>query len=69
MLRVDEAIRREGLKARMLMQVHDELVVEAPKAESERVAALVRREMESAVELDVPLTVEVGIGDNWMDAK
>ncbi|HEY6189927.1 MAG TPA: DNA polymerase I [Pyrinomonadaceae bacterium] len=69
MLRVDEAIKREGLKAQMLMQVHDELVVEAPAAEAERVAELVRREMESAVELDVPLTVEVGIGDNWMDAK
>jgi DNA polymerase-1 len=69
MLHVDEAIRREGLQARMLMQVHDELVMEAPAAEAERVAALLRREMESAVELDVPLTVEVGIGDNWMDAK
>ncbi|HEX8847198.1 MAG TPA: DNA polymerase [Pyrinomonadaceae bacterium] len=69
MLHVDEAIKREGLKARMLMQVHDELLVEAPKAEAERVAELLRREMESAVELDVPLKVEVGIGDNWMDAK
>ena len=69
MLHVDEALRRENTGARMLMQVHDELLVEAPEAEAERVAALVRREMESAVELDVPLTVEVGIGDNWMDAK
>jgi DNA polymerase-1 len=69
MLHVDEAIKREGLKARMLMQVHDELLVEAPAEEAERVATLLRREMESAVELDVPLLVEVGIGDNWMDAK
>ncbi|HEV7857222.1 MAG TPA: DNA polymerase I [Pyrinomonadaceae bacterium] len=69
MLHVDEALRRENIEARMLMQVHDELVVEAPAAEAERVASIVRREMESAVELDVPLTVEVGIGDNWMDAK
>jgi DNA polymerase I len=69
MLRVDEALRRENSGARMLMQVHDELLVEAPLAEAERVAEIVRREMESAVELDVPLTVEVGIGDNWMDAK
>jgi DNA polymerase-1 len=69
MLHVDEAIKREGLRARMLMQVHDELLVEAPEYEAERTAALVRREMESAVELDVPLLVEVGIGDNWMDAK
>ncbi|MDQ3818545.1 MAG: DNA polymerase I [Acidobacteriota bacterium] len=69
MLRVDEAVRNEGLKARMLMQVHDEILMEAPKEEAERVASLLRREMESAVELDVPLKVEVGIGDNWMDAK
>jgi DNA polymerase-1 len=69
MLHVDEAIKREGLSARLLMQVHDELLIEAPKAEAERVAELLRREMETAVELDVPLKVEVGIGDNWMDAK
>ncbi|HYE64366.1 MAG TPA: DNA polymerase, partial [Pyrinomonadaceae bacterium] len=69
MLRVDHALRREGLKARMVMQVHDELLVEAPADEAERVAELLRREMESAVELDVPLKVDVGIGDNWMDAK
>ncbi|MDT5123972.1 MAG: polymerase [Acidobacteriota bacterium] len=69
MLHVDDAIKREGLKARMLMQVHDELLIEAPKEEAERVAELLRREMEEAVELDVPLKVEVGIGDNWMDTK
>ncbi|MGB7923595.1 MAG: DNA polymerase I [Pyrinomonadaceae bacterium] len=69
MLHVDEALKREGLRARMVMQVHDELLVEAPAEEAERVAEILRREMESAVELDVPLLVEVGIGDNWMDAK
>jgi DNA polymerase-1 len=69
MLHVDEAIKREGLKARLLMQVHDELLIEAPKAEAERAALLLRREMEAAVELDVPLKVEVGIGDNWMETK
>ncbi|MDQ3686662.1 MAG: DNA polymerase, partial [Acidobacteriota bacterium] len=69
MLKVDEAMRRENLRARMVMQIHDELLVEAPADETERVAALLKREMESAVELDVPLEVEVGIGDNWMDAK
>jgi DNA polymerase-1 len=69
MLRVDEALRRENLQARMIMQVHDELLVEAPKAEAERVAALLKREMESAVELDVPLDTEVGIGKNWMEVK
>jgi DNA polymerase-1 len=69
MLHVDDAIKREGLTARMIMQVHDELLVEAPNEEAERVAELLRREMEGAVELDVPLKVEVGIGNNWMDTK
>jgi DNA polymerase-1 len=69
MLHVEDSIQREHLRARMLMQVHDELVVEAPAEEAERVAQLLKQEMETAVELDVPLTVEVGIGDNWMEAK
>ena len=69
MLKVDEALRREGLQARMVMQVHDELLIEAPKAEAARAAEILRREMETAVELDVPLEVELGTGDNWMDVK
>lgn len=69
MLKVDEALRREGLEARMVMQVHDELLIEAPKGEAEPVAALLKREMETAVALDVPLVAEVGVGANWMDVK
>ncbi len=70
MLKVDEALGREGFaRARLIMQVHDELLIEAPAADAERVAELLRREMERAVELDVPLEVEVGIGGNWMDVK
>jgi len=69
MLKVDEALRREGLEARMVMQVHDELLVEAPKAEAARAAEILKREMETAVELDVPLEAEVGTGGNWMDVK
>lgn len=69
MLHADNAFRREGLKAQMLMQVHDELLVECPGSEAERVAATLKREMENAVELDVPLVADTGIGDNWMDAK
>ncbi|HLL75525.1 MAG TPA: DNA polymerase I [Pyrinomonadaceae bacterium] len=69
MLRVDEALRREGLEARMVMQVHDELLLEAPKSEAARAAAILKHEMETAVELDVPLEVEVGTGTNWMDVK
>jgi len=69
MLHVDEAFRREGLDARMLMQVHDELLVECPAGQADVVAKTLKREMESAVELDVPLVAETGVGDNWMEAK
>jgi DNA polymerase-1 len=69
MLRADEAFRREKLDARMLMQVHDELLVECPADAAERVTQTLKREMENAVELDVPLIAETGVGDNWMDAK
>jgi hypothetical protein len=69
MLKVDEALRRENFAARMVMQVHDELLIEAPEQEAAQVIALLKREMESAVELDVPLEVEAGTGGNWMDTK
>jgi len=69
MLKVDDALRREGLKTQMIMQVHDELLLEAPEAEVEKAMEIVRREMESAVKVDVPLTVEIGAGSNWMNAK
>ena len=69
MLHADAAFRREGLKAQLLMQIHDELLVEAPAEEAEHTAQTLKREMENAVELDVPLIAETGIGDNWMDAK
>ena len=69
MLRVDEEFKRESIGAQLLMQVHDELLVEASAATAEQVAKILKREMESAVSLDVPLIVDVGIADNWMDAK
>jgi DNA polymerase-1 len=69
MLRVDEEFKREGIEARLLMQVHDELLVEARTDTAPHVAAVLKREMEGAVSLDVPLIVDVGIADNWMDAK
>src|SRR5882672_2368719 len=69
MLHAEDAFRRESLKAEILMQIHDELLVECPADQAEQVAATLKREMESAVELDVPLIAETGIGDNWMDAK
>jgi DNA polymerase-1 len=69
MLKVDEEFKREGIEAQLLMQVHDELLVEASAETAEHVAQILKREMESAVSLDVPLIVDVGIADNWMDAK
>ena len=69
MVAIHRALPAAGLEARLLLQVHDELVVEAPTAEAERAGALVREHMEGAAELSVPLVVEVGIGENWVDAK
>lgn len=69
MLRVDEALQQSGLKAKMLMQVHDELLLEAPEDEIKKVTEIVKREMESAAKLDVPLIAEIGVGENWKDAK
>ena len=69
MLRVDEALHRENLKTQMIMQVHDELLFESPASEVEQATEIIRREMEAAVKLDVPLLVEIGAGENWMNAK
>jgi len=68
MIVMDAALAAEGLKARMLLQVHDELIFEVPLEEAEATAAAVRRVMESAAHLDVPLTVDTGIADNWAEA-
>ncbi|MQA26996.1 MAG: DNA polymerase I [Micromonosporaceae bacterium] len=68
MLRVDEALRSEGLRSRMLLQVHDELVFEVAEAEREAVEALVRRQMGEAHPLSVPLEVSIGVGTDWDSA-
>jgi len=57
------------LRTRMILTVHDELLFEAPKGEADAAAALVREKMEHAVKLDVPLDVDVGVAENWRDAK
>ena len=69
MIRIDRLLAEEGWKTRMLLQVHDELVLEAPAEEAERASAMVKREMEGVYQLAVPLVVETGIGENWRDAK
>jgi DNA polymerase-1 len=65
MLRVDGALREAGLRSRMLLQVHDELVFEVAAGEREAVEALVREQMGHAYPLDVPLEVSVGAGRDW----
>ena len=69
MIRVQNRLDHEGLRTKMLLQVHDELVLEAPTAHADEVAAIVRREMAAAGSLTVPLVVDVGIGPNWLEAK
>jgi len=69
MIRIDAALRERGLKSRMTLQVHDELVFEVPEAEIEAMRTLVRDHMEKVHPLIVPLLVEVGVGKNWRDLE
>ena len=69
MVRVDERLKRENMQARLILQVHDELIVEVPEAESEKAAKILQEEMENAVQLSVPLTADAAIGKTWYDAK
>ena len=68
MVRMGDAIAHAGLKARMLLQVHDELVFEAPSGEAEKTASVAKRVMEDAAHLSVPLVVDSAAADNWADA-
>jgi DNA polymerase-1 len=67
MIRIDEEIRKRGMKSRMTLQVHDELVFEVPEREVDAMKSLVREHMENAHALAVPLLVEIGVGPNWRD--
>jgi DNA polymerase I len=69
MVRCDAALKEAGLRSRMVLQIHDELLFEGPAEEAERVEALAAREMAAAFEMDPPLAVEAGIGQNWLAAK
>jgi DNA polymerase-1 len=68
MVKVDRAFKAEGLKAEMILQIHDELLFDTPRDEVERVKEIVKREMENAMDLGVPLEVSVGVGVNWLEA-
>jgi DNA polymerase-1 len=69
MIGIDHRLRDEGRSARLVLQVHDELLLEAPEAEVRDVRAIVQEEMVGAYDLDPPLAVDVGVGDNWAEAK
>ena len=68
MIRVSDRIKKEKLKSRLILQVHDELIVEAPNSEAEIVKKLVTEEMENACNLSVNLTADANIGKTWYDA-
>jgi DNA polymerase-1 len=69
MIRIDAELRERGLRSRMLLQVHDELVFEVPDGEVDTMKRLVTEQMERVHELKVPLQVEVGTGPNWRDLE
>jgi DNA polymerase-1 len=69
MIRIHDSLRTSGARSIMILQVHDELVFEAPTDEVASLRELVSHEMEHAAELSVPLVVDIGVGDNWLDTK
>jgi DNA polymerase-1 len=69
MIRIDKEVQERGLRSRMTLQVHDELVFEVPESEVEAMKSLVREHMEQASSLAVPLLVEIGVGPNWRDMQ
>ncbi|MBQ4089788.1 MAG: DNA polymerase I [Clostridia bacterium] len=69
MVRVHEELKKAGLQARLILQVHDELMVEAPKAEADQAQEILRRCMENVAELKVPLKTDISVGRNWLECK
>lgn len=69
MIRVYDRLKKENMQSKLILQVHDELIVEAPVEEAEKAAEILKEEMENAVKLRVPLTVDAHIGKTWYDAK
>jgi DNA polymerase-1 len=69
MIAIDRRLANEKFAAKMILQVHDELLFEAPEREQEALTELVRHEMENVYKLAVPLVVEIGVGANWRDME
>ena len=69
MVKVFERLQSEGLKAKLILQIHDELIVEAPEEEKEKASKILHEEMENAVRLSVNMVADVKTGKTWYDAK
>ncbi len=69
MIRIDQKLRTQNLRTKMTLQVHDELLFDVPQEEIEAASALVKQEMENVIKLNVPIVVDIGIGQNWRDLK
>ena len=69
MVRASDALKDAGLQTRVILQIHDELLFEGPPDEMDRAKEIVTREMVGAADMDPPLTVDAGVGDNWLNAK
>jgi DNA polymerase-1 len=69
MIRIDKILQERGLKSRMTLQVHDELVFEVPEKEVDTMQSVVREQMEKVHALAVPLQVDIGVGPNWRDLE
>jgi DNA polymerase-1 len=69
MVRCDQALKQQQLETRLILQIHDELLFEAPENDVEAVSQLARREMAQAFAMDPPLAVDVGVGEDWLQAK
>ena len=68
MIKISEKLFNESWESKMIIQVHDELVFDAKKEELIQLRLMVKQEMENAFKLDVPLTVDIGVGENWLQA-
>ena len=66
---VDQRLKKQGMRSRLVLQVHDELLIEAYKPELEQVKEILKEEMENAASLDVPLEIDMHTGENWYEAK
>jgi DNA polymerase-1 len=69
MVNIDKKLKEKGFDARLILQVHDELIIESHRSCADEVRALLKHEMENAVKLSVPLTVEISEGKSWYEAK